>query len=742
MRKFLLSIVASLTLFNSLGAQPRRPVSLTTPPPTGVVQTLSEPDPLNDFAKKGLPEPYVLGLQPSAALARSAAAKVLKYDDDSLPVLIAILQKAGFHIIDKNQKILFRPTDGGNGMAFIDFEVVGMLRSATLGTVTTVERIGKTFAADDPDLIKFDIPNKLLTDLRQARSSKDAQTQFLATAIFELGKGASDLATATPAQARINLMQASLLERRYLSDLVATYEEAQSANARLWKRNQMLESRSDNTGNFVNASWQPVTYDPCEVLKDIEKVQGLESKTGKIGKMFGLSVPSITNYPKKLFEEKFKKLAGGFEKFNTIMSYVKLIMANMNIEADVQVEDPVPYVRTKKTDFPGDGEKLVTAKFRINFTASEEINCTAKALKITMGLEVEVPEDGPLKDVPLAWEPILEGKGVARHTGYPIRLIAVDRSRGDLSKQVTDANGENKIKIMGNPQPRHLDEPLVPQMKNPALLVSVATEAMDAQKDLTKIFFGARWGVASIIEFAPELLAKMALKKYKISIPVRDWQPCSEDWGGFINYKKTLKAPIVVKSSRTSNGNSTGDGFRRIEKNEEVNVVLNPRTPEQIAAKEPVKPASYRVTGKHSDIFEGLRDNDPCCGPVEGNFRTKFRSGTTKKFFGIFQRKFYVNIRGGDRDYSIAFDFSTDPVKTDIHEFNEIVETSCPIEYGEAKNDDSEGVTVLSDNLPDGRYPDRYVNPEGDVYQGTKTLTGDDGSSITWEWSLGRCRPR
>jgi hypothetical protein len=730
-------IFAMLVFVAAASAQPRRPGALTTAPPTGTVEVTSEPDPLNDFAKRGLPEPYVLGLQPSASLARSAVAKVLKYDEDSLPVLIAIIQKAGFHIIDKNQKILFRPMDGSNGMAFFDFEVVGMLRSATLGTVTTIDRLGNIFAAGDADLIKFDIPNKLLSDLRAARNSKDAQTQFFATVISELGKGASDLATASPAQARINLMQASLIERRYLSDLVATYEEAQATNFLRWDRRQMIDR---NTVRFVNASWRPIAFDPCETLKTIEKVQGYESKGKKVIKMFGGSVPSIANFPKTIFEEKFKKLASGFEKFNTVIAYVKLIMANLNIEADVQIADPIPYIRTKKMDWPGDGEKLITAKFRISFTASEEINCTAKALKITTGLELEVPDDGPLKEVPLKWEPILEGKGVSRHTGYPLQLMSTDPARGDLSKQKTDANGQNQIKIMGKPQSQPLADPLVPQMKNPALRMSVATEDMDAAKDIPKIIFGARWGVASLIEFAPDLLAKMALKNYRISVPVRDWQPCSEDWGGYIIYKKKLQLPIVVKSSRTSNGNSTGDGFRRIEKEEEVSVVLNPRTPEQIAAKAPTKPASYRVIGRHSDIFDGVRENDPCCGPTEGKYTTKFREGTITKFFGTFQKNFYVRINGGDRDYSLSFDFGTEPVKANIHQFYEISETSCLLEYGESKSDDSEGVISLSDSLPDGRYPSRYVNDAGDIYQGSKTLTGADGSTITWEWALARCR--
>ena len=111
---------------------------------------------------------------------------------------------------------------------------------------------------------------------------------------------------------------------------------------------------------------------------------------------------------------------------------------------------------------------------------------------------------------------------------------------------------------------------------------------MDASEDIPKIFwfgFEGDFGVKAFVELVPDILAKMALKTYKVSVPVRDWQPCSDDWGGYINYTMKLNKTIVVKANRTSNGNSTGDGIRRIEKDVLVNVVLNPRTPEDVAAK-------------------------------------------------------------------------------------------------------------------------------------------------------------
>jgi hypothetical protein len=47
---------------------------------------------------------------------------------------------------------------------------------------------------------------------------------------------------------------------------------------------------------------------------------------------------------------------------------------------------------------------------------------------------------------------------------------------------------------------------------------------------------------------------------------------------------------------------------------------------------------------------------------------------------------------------------------------------------------------MVGDVLPDGRYGDRFVSPAGDLLQGTKVVQPPDGSTVTWEWALARCR--
>jgi hypothetical protein len=723
-------------------AQPRRPGASAAPPPAKA-EVVADDEPLANFSEKGLPEPAVLGLRPSAALARSVAPQILRNDANSLSILIAALQKAGFHIIDTNQKILYRPTSVPIGAAFYDFEVAGMLRATGFGAVTTFEKLAKLIVNGDPDLTRVNFSRLLLNDLRAARSSQEPQTQFIATLIFELGKGTADLSTASPEQARLNLIQVSLIERVFLGDLLEAFERFSEQNASLVPGRGILEN--DRASYFKPASWSFVSPTPCDDIGDITKVAGVEGKVKKVaGKVFDKeSIPSVWTSPKEFIKKRFENVAKGIERANLLSSWMKVILANMNIHADITVADPIPLIRTKSGRNSGE-ERIVTAKFRIDFRHSDTINCVGKAVKTATGLEVEVPKDGPMKDVPVKWQPVLEGSGYSRFTDYPVMIDALDR--GDVSRQITNDLGENKIKLTGKPQARDLEqEPVVPKAKKAALTVSVATENMDASEDIPKIFwfgFEGDFGVKAFIELAPDILAKMALKTFKVSVPVRDWQPCSEDWGGFITYTKKLSKTIVVKASRASNGNSTGDGIRRIEKDVLVNVVLNPRTPEEIVAKKDPKPADFRVRGRYSDIFDGTREGDPCCGPKEGSYATKFRSGSETKFLGSFQKRFYLRFAGGDRDYSLSFDLSGDLIPGRHHSFMEIVETNCALEYAEEKSEETELQVTVSDALPDGRYGQRFLNSAGDLLQGSKELQSPDGSTITWEWALARCSRR
>ena len=747
MKRTITALIVSLVLTIAILSQPPRrtgPPIHQGPPPVAKSKVVSMADPLNDFATKGLPRTHNFGGVPNAALAESAAKLILANDDESLPALIGALQLSGFHVIDKDQKILYKPATAANGTAFFDYEVVGMLRASQLGAASSLERIGNALAGDNADLKRLDLPKQFLSDLQAARKSGDEQNLFFANLVFELG-GAFRLTTT---QSPISLMQASLIERRFLGDLIEAYE-ADSGQALFERPDPSIVD--EYKVRRIGASFVSTIDDsPCGVGDDITKYVGYESKGHKVLKIFDRIIkgiqtgeipdegksplPNILTGPKKLF----KPIAGQIEKANIVLSYYKLIAANMNIEAKIDIPEPMPLVRTK--DFDSGAVKIMTATFQIKYGNSGTINCAGKMMKAVSGLEVEVPNDGPLEEVPVKWEPL------DRAETSPLYVDTFDGK--DAYNQKTDKMGQNKIKLTGKPQKRDLSNiPVVPIPKKDRWRVSIATEKMDAKKDLSKIFFGGgglKAGIGSVIvlvvELIPEMMGKMALKSYRVDVPVRDWEPCSEDWGGTITYTKDLFKTTVVRSSRTSNGNSTGDGVSTINNHVEVNVTLNPRTPEQIAVKSPKNPANFQAEGYFIHKFEGKREADPCCGPTEGSFTTTFVSGEETDFSGSFVNPFGLDFSGGDMDFQFGFDFATQAIKARHHHYLQVSNTNCPLEKNESYDKNFDGMITLNDSLAGGRHRDRYLDPSGDFLSGSKTYQASDGSTVNWEWELSRCK--
>ena len=159
LKKFISFSLLILFIFNSLvfaqiskRPSPRitAPVSRFDPDKTNEGKP---DDSSNDFAASGLPSPKDFGGAPNDALAAALAKEITNYDEDKLPLLITTLQRAGFFIINDKQKVLYQPTTGtGMGLAFYDFEVVGMYKLSRRGIVSSVEKFAANMGKDTPEL--------------------------------------------------------------------------------------------------------------------------------------------------------------------------------------------------------------------------------------------------------------------------------------------------------------------------------------------------------------------------------------------------------------------------------------------------------------------------------------------------------------------------------------------------------------------------------------------------------------
>lgn len=709
-------------------------------------------DPLSDFPEKGLPEAAIIGANPSYQSGADAARRILKFDDDALPLLIAALQKGGFYILDEKDKVLYMPRSGpGLDIGFFDFEVAGMLRGVGFGYGSSIAKLAKTYAGDGSQMSSSEVARRMLVDLRAMRNSKDPHIQFVAGMLFEMSRISpenGDLANGSANSIKLNMIQASLIERLVMLDLLTQFENLSGTATLSFPIRNPFKAR---TATFTNASWTAALPGVCDVVADISTLK----KTYKTGKKVVDTVKVYNELSKDigtLDKIKNSQVVKGASVVNAALAWAKTIMAFLNVVATFELEQPMPLIRTKESGNRVGQIRNTKIKVVMNFNHSDFINCMATALGTVSDISFSVPKGGPLSGVGVSWEVLVTSKSTGfwaalfnrdydKYTSVPTFIDALDR--GDISRQFTDDKGENTVKLTGKPQPEDLtNQPVVPLPKKVNLRAKVALDKIDAKKDIPKIIkigLGPSIDPFSILEFVADLVAKIPLKSYDVMVPVRDWQPCSGDWGGTINYKRELKQTIVVKGSKLDNGNSTGNGVRQINELDEASITLNPRSKAEIEAKADRKSAMYYVNGKHSDVFSGKREADPCCGPVEGKFDVSFRSGTEFTYSSVFTNQADLRISAGQRDFSIALGLSAPAFKVMNREFLEIENTNCPVDKESAFDEYKEGMFAIGDSLPDGRHGERYVDETGEIMVGSKTLTGPDNASITWRWELARC---
>ncbi len=755
--KNIIAILLLVTLFaNVLLAQRTRPGVPVVYKPTA--EKLEINDAANDFGEKGLPQPEIIGSQPSDKLATKLAKEISQYDEKSLPLLMTTLQKAGFYIIDENQKILYKPIYGkGMGMAFYDFEVAGMLKLSRKGIVTSVGNLSGLIGKDLKKTTPTKLGELLLQDLKTAANSKDETKRFWARLIIAFGKEFPqpvDLLTATPETAQINIIQASLWERRLIGDLIA-FATAQSGGMSLNNRNLFRPKR--NEVSFRNASFSNnLLADPCDYTQ-VETLQvdvAATALTTIHGTTLGLVIDAEVEAAEKIGTKSgLEKIGKGLGIAGMVLSWAKLIAALTQVKGKIEVEQPLPLIRTKFSRQDLQGEKrTLTGKFEIKINDLRKLNCFRLAANMVTGLDFNMPTPGPMADKPVSWElggdVSFKGQNSSKTGVFDpvVHLIGTSPTR-DFTKQETDGNGESKIFIEGNNQKRDLsNEKVVPLPKKAKVRADIAMKNMkDSKQEMADVggfalgtFIG---GVTplGILSAIPEIGNRLKIPVTAVTVPIRDWIPCSEDWGGIINMKRTFSKTIVMKSSKTSNGNSSGDGVRTIFEQDEADITLNPRTAEEILQKAEKKPADVVGKGIHSDIFDGTRDGDPCCGTTEGSWTTRFRRGEIETYSDVVKANFIVFARTTERDYSLEFTSYGDIFPATRREFLE-VDSDCEIEKNEAYDRSEESTISIVPSLASGRYGQRVVDEGGEILFGSKEITAGDGAKIIWDWQLARCK--
>lgn len=718
----------------------RKPLPANTSPAArfnpDTVERIEPKDKANAFPEKGLPAPVDFGGPPTDAMAAQMAKEISNYEKDSLPLLITMLQRAGFYIINDQQKVLYQPTTGtGTGLAFYDFEVVGMYKLSRRGIVSSVEKIAGIVGKESREMPPPVIGPLMLRDLRASANSSQPLVRFWARLIVEFGKNAEtpvDLMTATPAQAQLNIIQASLWERRLIGDVAAFAEKVMSK--------LRFGAPRKNGFSIVPASFGLVPA-PCQT----GNVEGLilDGVATVATTAHGQFLEYIAKMPGK---ETLGKVATGLGAVNIVLAWAKLVAALMTLKGEIKVAEPMPLIRTKDST---EGEsRLMTARVWAEVGNLQMLNCVRLALNLSSGLDFNMPSDGPLSDRDISWEitgdSSFSGQGSSKTGVFDnfVNLKAPDNAPRDPMKQITNDNGESQMNIVGAPKiPMVINKPVVPVRKKAGVKIRVA---LKSPRDKVQNFLdigGAALGIAlggplGILSALSEVGFRLKMDVKMITIPVKDWQLCTSDWAGSIYMIRYLERTEAIKTeSRT--------GTRKITESTAVEFTLNPRKRDVAEKIPPPKPADVWIRIDNTDIFEGIGAADVCCDLKEGK-DTKARIRDAREFHSNNKTKEFVDITLSNRFLlTIIPEISgTDAFKGIQRNSFTVSESSCPVDEDKQAEETFEtvGFTILP-TLNDSKTGRRLQNRGESVEElwGQESYEDAAGATFIIRWTLARC---
>jgi hypothetical protein len=694
----------------------------------------------NNFAARGLPAPAEYGGPPTDGMAAAMAKQISDYDKDNLPLLITMLQRAGFYIIDTQQKVLYQPTTGtGTGLAFYDFEVAGMYKLSRRGAYSSVEKMAGVIGKDTPNLPPSKIATTVLGDLRAAYTSTKPLVRFWARLIVELGRNAEapvDLMTASPAQAALNVIQVSLWERRLIGDMVVIAQKQSTG--------KVLSPRREKPFEFLPASYG-IVAPPCET----GNIEGLilDGSALAITTGHGEFMKLIESTLSEAGKETFGKVATALGIVNMVLAWAKLVAAVMTLKGEIKIADPMPLVRTKNA-VPGE-TRLMTARVWAEVGNLQVLNCVRLALNTASGLDFNMPSDGPLSDRDIGWyitgDSSFYGQGSSK-TGKFDNFVNLEAPDGvaerNPQKQISDDNGESKMNLVGGPKiPTVINKPVVPVRKKAGVMISVALKSPRDKAQNALDIGGGALGIAlsgpiAIISLLPEIGFRMPLTPARITVPVKDWQLCTSDWAGTINMTRKLTRTEAIKtSSRT--------GTRKITESMEADFILNPRHRDVAEAIPPPKPADVHIKIDNTDIFEGVGEADVCCS-LQSSKDPKARIRDVKEFHSDRFTTSHVAIDLSER---LLLDIrpgslGPDALKGTQHNAFTVSESACPVDEDQNSEETFEttGFAFIPslENTKTGR---RLLNQGESLEElwGRESFTDPSGADILIIWSLARC---
>ena len=495
---------------------PAKPPTDTAPPRT----TLTPPRgylALSAAIRAGaLPAPAPLPRGAPDRQAAALASAVFARDSSSTAALYAAVLASGY-AVRKRDGTIVRTVDPGQGIVLEEFEVAGMAKLYGLGYGATLKHLGDSFRQAKP-WNELKLEEMLLTGIREAGFSTRPEVKFWALFITELGRRSRQpfdlLGEPDPSKTHLDAIQLQFLLTRLAADYAVLHPPASSAAP---------------AAPVFLASWPAAQSGPppvCNADTFADYVaMGLTTVFGILAESMGGAA---------------KTYGQAVQRANLMLVLAKFIATYALLDQELHIKGG-RLIRTKGSRLPGRTDTL-TVQVSIQETWTQYVNCAREILN-RGGLDMALPDAGPVKDVVVNWA-IELGRETLVFFPY-----AVTGLYGQSSE--TNDRGVAKMEISGLAQAQDLTRRRVVQVdKTASVRTSAAVKSLNLEDDIagtaadygslilafftgdphgavvgliTENFYRAAWGYSEPFEFT-----------------VVDWEPCENVWSGTIDYNENF----------------------------------------------------------------------------------------------------------------------------------------------------------------------------------------------------------
>jgi hypothetical protein len=670
------------------------------------------------FSEGKLPEPVRLPPgnvdQQAAALAKAVSLR----DESSTAALYAAVLAAGFGVRDTDGSVM-QTREQGQGLILngSDLAATAKLYGENYGVM--LSHFSEAFARGLPELKAVPLADLLLDGIRKGAKSTNPSVRFLSQFIVELSRNAEPsndlLANVDPAKTRLDAIQVALIMSRLSGDFASLDKQT----ARL------------NYSHANSRHWQ----EPCPTNPIQDLILDFNSLLS--AQLFGTLTARMRE---KL--ERYGKIAG---VANLIAVVFKFILTYSLLEVEITM-DGDRLERTKSNTTPGE-LKTLTAKLKILPSSLEKLGCLRPLLN-AFGLDLELPDSGPLGDTTVAWSLVLGGDSRGA-LGTVVDLITGEDDRDDFiylkpkpgahpmpNKQTADENGVSVIDVVGAPQKEDLTRRKVTEIyKVGGVTVGVQikpTKIKDVEAALSNLLDA----LGIVLSFLTEdpvgggvglIFETMYRSNWYSAEPfyflVKDWEPCKGYWTGTMTYSSSFKE--VGSAENNVNKSSWNDHA-----NYDSEIAITGDRDEQGVP-------YARVKAKASMVKERISTGKGVCyrtatqiQQLQGldSERTTGFSITVNPRTGEYHVSAPLIVVEGSGSYTVDSEVKgtcNNPFNKDLHQYNKQTGKLSP------EGPPVDGVGKIDPNNPDfisGTNTETFTTPKG----------GERKSTITW--NLRRCQ--